>query len=149
MIVARPLRHERLPATRVLHFYDPEHEADTTMEFRLTYRGSLPAQGASSNRAREKHIIRKQFHLQLRELWRQDPQLRQQWESMYCADPAPDGMVAYRHTSNDPAEKPWPEHIANEYQRCGGRFLPLIRKSNGFTCSLEIFFFCVVMPLAD
>jgi hypothetical protein len=36
--------------------------------------------------------------------------------------------------------KTWLEHVADDYQRCNGRFVPLVRKNNGFTCSLDILF---------
>jgi hypothetical protein len=50
------------------------------MEFRLTYKGRLPAEKWSYNveyaRAEDKHRLRKHFHLQLRELWKVHPNLR-------------------------------------------------------------------------
>jgi hypothetical protein len=42
--------------------------------------------------------------------------------------------------SESPSAKTWLEHIADENQRCGGRFVPLVRKAGGFTCSLDILF---------
>lgn len=39
------------------------------MEFRLTYQGLLPSNGS----AQEKHLIRRQLHVQLKELWNQIP----------------------------------------------------------------------------
>ena len=41
------------------------------VEFRLIYKGSLPAQGAGTggSRIEEKHAIRRRLHPQLRELW--------------------------------------------------------------------------------
>jgi len=41
---------------------------------------------------------------------------------------------------DDPKAKTWVEHVADDHQRCGGRFVPLVSKSGGFTCSLEILF---------
>ena len=40
------------------------------MEFRLTYRGSLPSASRGDSRVKEKHAIRKHLHKQLRELKR-------------------------------------------------------------------------------
>jgi hypothetical protein len=40
------------------------------MEFRIVYRGSLPAQG-KTNRRKDKQAIRKALHPQLKELWNQ------------------------------------------------------------------------------
>src|SRR5258708_163486 len=39
------------------------------VEFRLVYKGSLPAQSSGGSRILEKHAIRRQIHAQLRELW--------------------------------------------------------------------------------
>jgi hypothetical protein len=36
--------------------------------------------------------------------------------------------------------KTWLDHIADDYQRCGGRFVPLVREASGFTCALDILF---------
>jgi hypothetical protein len=41
---------------------------------------------------------------------------------------------------SDPAGRPMTEIIADEYDRCGFRFVPLVRKKNGFTCALDILF---------
>src|SRR5579862_9992609 len=56
------------------------HEADQgeTMEFRLIYKGPLPAEGKGSSRSTEKQKLRKYFHRQLKELWTQHPDLREQ-----------------------------------------------------------------------
>ena len=51
-----------------LHYQDwPEIDGED-VEFRLTYKGILPAQGrgSSSSRSKEKHAIRKQLHGQLK-----------------------------------------------------------------------------------
>ena len=42
--------------------------------------------------------------------------------------------------SDDKEAKTWLEHIADDHQRCGGRFVPLISNAGGFTCSLSILF---------
>jgi hypothetical protein len=111
------------------------------MEFRLIYRGPLPAQGASSNRTREKHQLRKQFQRQLRELFRQHPDLREQSEWRYLFETAASGEKFQRNARVDEeGGKTHLEHVADEYQRLGGRFLPFVRKRNGFTCSLDILF---------
>lgn len=123
-----------LPRTDSYYFYEPEGDGDK-MEFRLIYKGPLPSQGSGGNRAREKHSIRKQFHLQLRELWSQHPHLRLLSSHRFRVEP--DGP----YPTVDPGQKTWLEHIADEYQRCGGRFVPLVRKRGGdLTCSLDILF---------
>ena len=52
------------------------------MEFRLIYKGPLAPEGSSGGgRAEQKHLLRKWFHKQLRELWQQHPELRRQSET--------------------------------------------------------------------
>jgi hypothetical protein len=43
------------------------------MEFTLYYHGPLKAASASNRRPRDKHKLRKHFHKQLKELWKQKP----------------------------------------------------------------------------
>lgn|SRR2546425_4871760 len=39
-----------------------------------------------------------------------------------------------------PLGKPWVHFLAEEYTRCGFRFVPLVRKDSAFSCSLDILF---------
>jgi len=109
----------------------------------LSYSGRLPAQrsGGGGGRAADKHTIRKCFHKQLRELWKQHPDLRYQSERLFLvAGEREEGhLVAYPAPGN-PNAKTWVEHIADNHQRCNGRFVPLVSKEGGFTCSLNILF---------
>src|SRR5665213_757384 len=41
---------------------------------------------------------------------------------------------------DEPRGLPFTEYIANDYARCGFRFVPLVRKKNGFTYGLDILF---------
>lgn len=43
------------------------------MEFTLYYRGELKAATGAKKRREEKHVLRKEFHRQLKELWQQPP----------------------------------------------------------------------------
>ena len=115
------------------------------MEFRLIYHGPLHAATAKHTRAEEKHKIRKVFHRQLSELWRQHPVLRRQAVDRLIryrtplnliSDPGP-GVEQIMH---HPSGEPWLEIVANEHARYGYRFVPLVRKVGGFTCSLDILF---------
>lgn len=47
------------------------------MQFRLTYRGRLPAESRSETRAADKQRIRREMHRQLAELWEVNPFLRE------------------------------------------------------------------------
>lgn len=135
-----------LPATRVFNFY--EQDEGEAMEFRLVYGGPLPPErwnDAPRNerpvgRAKDKHRLRKHFHHQLRELWKQDPMLRQMAESWYVVRP---GQAINRFTLANPdfpGAKNFIEHTADDHARCNGRFVPLISTAGGFSCALDILF---------
>lgn len=92
------------------------------VEFRLIYRGPLPAQGAGSGGSRiaDKHSIRRQIHAQMRELWR--------------------GHSVLGHLVQ--GDKVLLQHIdpRSKFERFGYLFLPLITKARGIACSIEILF---------
>lgn len=150
-----------LPKTQTFIFYDPE-PSEWSMEFRLIYQGPLPPERWSYReeyaRAADKHRLRKYFHRQLKELWSQHPDLRRQADQQYFR--AEGGMIlpvniARVHISgSNPVTimyngmvlpnariKTWLEHIADDHIACNGnRFIPLVSKASGFTCSLNILF---------
>lgn len=116
------------------------------MEFRLVFKGRLPAE---SNRPRteDKHRIRKLFHRQLKELWQRDPCLKRQlYEPVHVLHNAPNKVVdpgkkeIHRATPLLPGGRPWVEHVADDYARCGFRFVPIAREENGLTYALDILF---------
>jgi hypothetical protein len=109
----------------------PEEDEGVTVQFRLVYRGRLPAQGGGKGGTRlgEKHAIRKYLHPQLKELWNQHDFLR------------------IKITGEVPAEgeillpgMPEATLLANRFVEGKFRFLPLITKSNGLACKLDILF---------
>jgi hypothetical protein len=122
------------------------------MNFRLIYSGPLPSgqhEDRGPNLAARKHRLRKLFHRQLRELWKQHPDLRNMAETRYIKSTTPPNMVSdpgpnveqiLTATSLRPGGKPWIEHIADDHQIAGGRFVPLVREKGGFTCALEVLF---------
>jgi len=133
------------------------------MEFRLVYQGRLPAASAANTRAKEKQQLRKHFHAQLRELWKEHGNLREQSEELFVKQRTPPNQVSYpgpnveeilpvamiaptapvsggRTARLIAGAKTWVDHIADDFKRCGTRFVPLVRKANGFTCSLDILF---------
>ena len=84
------------------------------MEFRLIYEGPLPAQSGSDARIKEKHAIRRALHQQLRQVWQQFPFLKRNID-----------------------------HFAEQYQRCGFRFVPLVNRQWCIRvdyCKLDILF---------
>jgi hypothetical protein len=116
-----------LPKTEV-YLYESgfEEERGELVEFRLIYRGKLPSAGPNNSRNKDKHRIRLQFHKQLRLLWNQHPSLHG-----YETQPIPVGNSRVRSTSDI-----W----ADQYARCGHRFLPLVSDQLGIACSLDILF---------
>ena len=93
------------------------------MQFRLIYQGKLPAAGKASSRNKEKHEIRKVLHKQLSELWKHQSIL-----SRYLQKEAQDKVSGV-------------EKMAERYQLCGFKFLPLANEDFGsLACALDILF---------
>jgi len=93
------------------------------MQFRLVYQGKLPAAGGSGTRNKEKHAIRKVLHKQLAQLWQCQPIL-----SPY--------LIA-----DSPNNRSGAEMMADKFERCGFRFLPLFHDYFGsLACALDILF---------
>ena len=120
------IEHEDLPY--VQHYkYDawPElGEGEREMYFRLIYKGKLPAvsKSAKGTRVEDKHRIRKTLHPQLRELWKSDRILRSVMEAKKNG-------------------RPLFELLADDYAKCGYRFLPLVGSpASDEACSLDILF---------
>jgi len=99
----------------------------TAMEFKLTYEGQLLGASRNNTRAVHKHEIRRKFH----------PQLKRLWEIM----PA---LVTREHLFNDEKwqaiRRPYRDYVADNFQRCGYRFCPLVTDSLFLHCNLEILF---------
>lgn len=93
----------------------------SVLEFKLMYKGKLKAEGSGASRPAEKHMIRRQLHKQLRELWRQSPLLN--------------GWFL-----NQTNGRPNIEFLADRFARCGNRFLPLVREEHFHSCALDILF---------
>src|ERR1700687_3316817 len=168
-----------LPSIQVFNYYEPEDpdgSGGRRVEFRLIYQGSLPSEKCEDKlvvgsggygRAKDKHRLRKHFHLQLRELWKEHPDLRAQAEQRFVvlttpsnqvSDPGPNVQRILRATgpiegapnarsidmiypTSTAGAKTWLEHIADSHIRCNGnRFVPLISEAGGFTCDLKILF---------
>lgn len=133
---------QELPKTQNFDLYEPGE--GSRMEFRLIYNGPLPPEKWSYKqeyaRAIDKHKLRKHFHLQLRELWKKHPDLSVQAETLFLVYENPRRIVVVPASLRPPTAKTWIDVIADDHTRCGGRFVPLISKTGGFTCSLDITF---------
>jgi hypothetical protein len=137
-----------LPRTDRLEFFDPESE-ECFVEFRLIYEGPLPTESRAGGRAKEKQSLRKHFHKQLRELWEQHPELQEQSQSYFLVNytapnkvsyPGPGVRRIYPTIKGEPGAKTWLEHVADDHEMFGYKFVPLVTKAGGFTCSLDILF---------
>jgi len=97
------------------------------MEFRLLYAGEwLKSASPTRPRVCEKHALRKYFHKQLKELWSVHPVLNYYGTARHGTDPDLTPTLA--------------EQIANDYERCGIKFIPLATSVNGLVCELDILF---------
>lgn len=121
------------------------------MKFRLTYEGELrPTQrdpmGPQRNPlASHKHAIRREFHKQLKYLWRIDPFL-----SKYRIDPANPNIgenpqpaansMFGMWASEESREKPLVDIVSGRHERFGYRFVPLVTRYFRLLCSLHILF---------
>ncbi len=93
------------------------------MELRLIYEGPPKAATRDNSRAKDKHLIRREFHKQLAELWRVQRPLTE---------------IAYALPDKD--QRPSLKSFSNQYARYGFNFLPLINKPFNLVCSLDILF---------
>lgn len=113
-----------LPRTDRYLFSEVPETEEYAVDFRLIYQGRLPAQGSGSDtRAADKHRIRQAFHPQLRELWNQHPQLK-----------------AYQKKPDWSKIGSQMEQRAENFTRCGYKFVPLVTGEEDVACSLDILF---------
>jgi hypothetical protein len=119
------------------------------MQFRLIYKGRLPAEGSGGTRAKEKQELRKHFHKQLRELWKQHPALKEQASSYFTvsttpsnmsSEPGPNVRLILPTWKGGPGAKTWLEHVADSHEKFGTKFVPLVSRAGGFTCAIDILF---------
>src|SRR6185437_16180365 len=102
------------PVREVLWHNRDEPEGES-VEFRLTYAGSLRADRRSARDiAAHKQELRKHFHPQIRRLWHDRTHLLNVWAGV------PDGAVM----ETIPDDPHLPHILAQRFQRCGYRFAP-------------------------
>jgi hypothetical protein len=107
----------------------PNVTEEIPVEFKLLYQGQLRASTTSDTRVKEKHLIRKQLHKQLRELWRVHPILVSLGNSDVSVPGEPTGTYVKLT-----------EAIANKYERWGYRFVPLLSQELSLAASIDIVF---------
>jgi hypothetical protein len=135
---------ESLPHTELYDFYSPPEEWGCVLEFRLLYHGYLPPATRGKNRPKDKHRVRKVFHRQLAVLWKQHPLLRPQLTDRVIKFVTPENMVSEPGPgvtkimrSTDKTAKSWVEHLADNYDKHGYRFVPLVRTESAI-CSVDV-----------
>jgi hypothetical protein len=97
------------------------------MNFTLTYFGELPSASAGNARVKEKHVLRKALHKQLKELWRVQPTL----SKMAKANVSVPGATLGEYAT-------YLEATANKYRLCGFRFIPLVSPEQSLSCAVDI-----------
>jgi hypothetical protein len=101
-------------------FHDPDGPWGESVQFRLTYAGTLLASTNKAPQAGHKQQLRKHFHHQLKRLWQTFPHL-QEPETKF-----PDEVVIARNWNSLPLKRA--EHLANQFQYNGYRYVPLVTR---------------------
>jgi hypothetical protein len=100
------------------------------LRFTLTYEGPLPSYAKKDGRSEEKHAIRKQLHLQLRDLWESKHHLKQY-------------LRTYEHEAANPQVKEAMKgvpHFIHEMRVGDFTFIPLVTEVEAMVCELDILF---------
>ena len=120
------------------------------MEFRLIYSGRVLSASRTNTRAELKHLIRREFHPQLRRLWQTNDSLRritkftgvEHYDKQNPRDYTQENLG--RPPDADEADEFYrslgTEVITKRWERCGYRFWPLVTEEYGLKCSLDILF---------
>jgi hypothetical protein len=113
------------PGVAVYRHSESGPQKEMPVEFRLLYQGKLPAAGQSGHKCKQQvHAIRQQFHQQLRLLWQQHRALS--------------GFLTAAKSSTQESSRSMVEMQADNFARCGYRFVPLVSREAGLGCSLEM-----------
>ena len=121
------------------------------MKFRLTYEGGLrptqrdQEQGQSNPLAPHKHAIRREFHKQLKQLWKTNRFLREYKTSPRSFDSIanPDHAADRRNAQWEPSDSekmPLYEVVARRHNRFGYRFALLAPRYFDLLCSIHVLF---------
>jgi hypothetical protein len=116
-----------LPVRQVILPPD-EPGGEPSVQFRLTYEGSIPA--AMRGHANLRQEIRKVFHKQLRQFWNYNPFFQNSKPNMSI--PRDPSLGTPPQTRKD--------QLAERFSRCGYRFVPVVTDDLDIYCSLDILF---------
>lgn len=114
----------------------PVQDEGEVVEFRLIYRGSLPASNSGNSSLEDKHKIRQQMHRQLRELWRTHVVLERLTRPISNTRK----LIVPDLRDDEPQQATGLDLILRNYSKFNYRFVPLINKNLGIACSLDILF---------
>lgn len=125
----------QLPYERVYVNTGDPIEEENLIEFRLLYEGELPGNNAT---ARDKQAVRRQFHPQLRRVWRWQPTLRSllvriwhRWrESQKINTPVP-------QTLDEQFEVALTE-VGRNWNKGNHNFIPIVTEDLVLRCSLDV-----------
>jgi hypothetical protein len=136
----------RAPDEVIQTYFDDPIEGEDVVEFRLLYGGDLPSATGTKTRAKLKHAIRKEFHLQLRNLWHGDGTLKQLAMRTGILQ-GKDGGADFspeRRAEEDigtPAALQAGLHmISQKWERNGYSFVPLVTRDLSLRCAMDILF---------
>lgn len=101
------------------------------MEFRLLYEGELLPSGNNNTRPKEKHAIRRIFHLQLRRQWHVHALLREHAETRRVIALDPSASAQDKLDAGLSA-------IGKEWSSLGYEFIPMVTTKHHMRCSLDI-----------
>jgi len=111
------------------------------MEFRLLYTGEILGASKTDTRASVKHAIRRALHPQLRRLWSIKPGLGGLAEYHYfprwCRNHS---SVSIDNFTDEDRRRHGVEGIAEQWQRNGFRFVPLVTQEYILRCEIDILF---------
>lgn len=112
---------------------------DDCVEFRLLYSGN---QLVSDGDAKQKHIIRRKFHPQLKQLWASNPSLKDLATRYGVTGLQPNEYEELGQTGDleAAARDRYFANIGNLYERGTFHFVPLIHKDNCLRVSIDILF---------
>ena len=106
-------------------------EGDDVLEFRLLYEGAVLSASRINTRAGEKHMLRKEFHKQLKRLW----------ETKYpligrTAPTIPRPLNAVNSPTIEGGFLAYRDVVADKFSYHGYKFVPIVTEDLFLTCSL-------------
>jgi len=145
-------RSQKYPLVQIQQYTGERVEGEQIVEFRLLYSGQLLGASRNDTRASLKHEIRREFHPQLRRLWASNDSLKDMARYMcnYWWPKHPsDEEELRRQGYSEQNPKAWTDaeiqhfglcHLAEEWERFGCGFIPLITEKMCIRCALDILF---------